>query len=81
VRTFQVILVDNVVNTFAFVLTYMFRLCIVKLFIMLNSEVLSLNFLLEFLSLDVALSRFGEAVLDLARVVRVSEWVCTCTAI
>ena len=75
VRNFQVILVDNVVNAFAFMLTYMLRLRIVKLFVMLNREILPFNFLLKLLSLLMPFDRHGQASLDLDRVVGVERLV------
>lgn len=74
-RTFQVLLVDNIVNAFAFVLAYMLRLGIIKLFVMLNGEVLPLNFLFKLFSLNMALGRLLKAILDFARIIRVSEGV------
>ena len=53
----------------------MLRLGIIKLFVMLNGEVLPLNFLLKLFSLHVAFGRLLKAMLDFARVVRVSEGV------
>ena len=47
---------------------------------MLNREILPFNFLLKLLSLHVALGRLLKAMLDLALIVRVTKWLCACSA-
>jgi hypothetical protein len=52
-RFFQILLINDIIDSFSSMSSYIFSLSILKKLIMLNSEILSFNFLLKFFSLPM----------------------------
>ena len=77
VWSFEIFLIDDIINTFSLVLSNMLRLSIFKFFVMLNCKILFFNMFFEFFSLLVAYFWFFEAMLNLLRIITISQWIST----